>query len=385
VTLCTEREKADAAAVTNKTENPGECSPRADGHETGPMGEGDMRQRFGEVACAAAIAALLAMPAAAQANKTVDAIKERGQVACGVSTGMSTGMSTLDDQGNWEGLEVDFCRALAAALLGDATKVNFVPLEFKVAFASLQSGAVDLLARTGTWTYSRDAELNLDWAGIYIYDGQGFMVAKDLGVTSAKDLDGATICVTGGSTTELTLADYFRTNGMSFTPIVGNGRDQNQQNLEAGRCDVYTNEIGGLASSRTAMANPDDWVLLPEVLSKEPTGPIVRQDDPRFRDIVYWTLAALVAAEEYDVTQANVREMATSSTNPEVKRILGTEGEFGPMLGLAKDWAVTVIEATGNYGEIFDRNLGEGSRVKLARGLNQLWSNGGLLYAPPFR
>lgn len=241
-----------------------------------------MRQSFGVAACAAAIAALLATPAAAAPKETVDAIKKRGTVACGVSTGLSTGMSTLDDQGNWKGFEVDFCSAVAAALLGDAKKVNFVPLEFKVAFASLQSGAVDLLARTGTWTYSRDTELNLDWAGIYIYDGQGFMVAKKLGVTNAKQLDGATICVTGGSTTELNLADYFRANKMSYTPIVGNGRDQNQQNLEAGRCDDYTNELGGLASSRTAMAKPGDWVLLPEVLSKEPTGPIVRQDDPGF-------------------------------------------------------------------------------------------------------
>lgn len=344
-----------------------------------------MRQRFRETICLAAVAALLAIPATAAPNETVEAIKKRGEVACGVSTGLSTGMSTLDDQGNWAGFEVDFCRALATALLGAPTKVSFVPLEFKVAFASLQSGAVDLLARTGTWTYSRDADLNLDWAGIYIYDGQGFMVAKSLGVSSAKELDGATICVTGGSTTELNLADYFRTNGMQFTPIVGNGRDQNQQNLEAGRCDVYTNEIGGLASSRTAMSNPDDWVLLPEILSKEPTGPIIRQDDPVFRDIVYWTLATLVAAEEFGVTQENVREMAASSSNPEVQRILGTTGEFGPMLGLTKDWAVKVIEATGNYGEIFARNLGENSPIKLERGLNRLWSDGGLLYAPPFR
>lgn len=331
------------------------------------------------------LAALLASSATAAPNETLNAIKERGALSCGVSTGLSTGMSTLDDRGNWQGLEVDFCRAVAAAVLGDPGKVKFVPLEFKAAFASLQSGAVDLLARTATWTYSRDTELKLDWAGIYIYDGQGFMVAKKLGVGSAKDLDGATICVTGGSTTELNLADYFRANGMSYTPIVGNGRDQNQQNLEAGRCDVYTNELGGLAASRTAMKNPDDWMLLPEVLSKEPAGPIVRQDDPRFKDIVFWTLSTLIAAEEYGVTKANVREMAASSSSPEVQRILGTTGEFGAMLGLPKDWAITVIEATGNYAEIYDRNLGEGSPIRLARGLNRLWSDGGLLYAPPFR
>lgn len=327
----------------------------------------------------------IAGPAAAGAGDTVNAIKDRGELLCGVSTGGSTGLSTLDNQGNWKGFEVDFCRAVAAGILGDAAKVRFVPLEFKAAFASLQSGAADMLARTATWTYTRDGELNLDWAGIYIYDGQGFLVSRKLGVKSAKELDGATICFTGGSTTELNLADYFRTNGMSFTPVVGTAREQNQQNLEAGRCDVYTNERGGLAASRTAMKNPDDWVVLPEVISKEPTGPIVRQDDPRFRDIVAWTLSVLIAAEELGITQANVDKVAAESSNPEVQRLLGKTGGYGGKLGLADDWAVRIVKAVGNYGEMYDRNLGEGSPIKLTRGLNELWSKGGLVYAPPFR
>lgn len=337
------------------------------------------------VTVAAMVGFGIAGPAAAGAGDTVNAIKGRGELLCGVSTGGSTGLSTLDNQGNWKGFEADFCRAVAAGILGDATKVKFVPLEFKAAFASLQSGAADMLARTATWTYSRDGELNLDWAGTYIYDGQGFLVSKKLGVKSAKELDGATICFTGGSTTELNLADYFRTHGMSYTPVVGTAREQNQQNLQAGRCDVYTNERGGLAASRTAMTSPDDWMVLPEVISKEPTGPIVRQDDPRFRDIVAWTLNVLIAAEELGVTQANVDRVIAESSSPEVQRLLGKTGGYGGKLGLADDWAVRIIKAVGNYGEMYDRNLGDGSPIKLARGLNELWSNGGLVYAPPFR
>ena len=334
---------------------------------------------------AIALVATVSLPAAAGPNDTINAIRQRGELQCGVSTGTSTGMSTLDNQGRWSGFEADFCRAVAAALLGDAAKVKFVPLEFRAAFASLQSSAVDMLARTATWTYSRDTELNLEFAGVYIYDGQGFMVAKKLGVKSGKELNGATVCVTGGSTSELNLADWFRANNLRYTPIVGNARDQNQANLEAGRCDVYTNELGGLASSRTAMKNPDDWVLLPEIFSKEPAGPIVRQDDPKFRDIVVWTLYAQIAAEEYGVTQANVRQMAETSANPEVQRLLGKTGEFGAKAGVANDWVVKVVAAVGNYGEMYDRNLGEKSAIKLPRGLNALWNQGGLLYAPPFR
>jgi general L-amino acid transport system substrate-binding protein len=316
---------------------------------------------------------------------TVNAIKQRGMLSCGTSTGTSVGLSTLDDKGDWKGLEIDYCRALAAALLGDVTKVKFVPLEFKNAFAALQSSSVDVLARAATWTYTRDTEMRFDFAGIYMYDGQGFLVSKKLGVKSAKDLNGASICVSGGTTTELNLADYFRTNRLRYTPIVANSREQHQANLEAGRCDAYTNERGGLAASRTALKNPDDYVILPEVISKEPLGPIVRQEDPRFKDIAAWTLNLLIAAEEHGITAANVAEAVEGSTNPEIQRMLGKTGEFGSKLGLANGWAVTVIKAVGNYGEMFERNLGSQSPVKLDRGQNRLWSDGGLLYAPPFR
>ncbi len=332
-------------------------------------------------------ACALALPAAAIAAQgdTVNAIKQRGELNCGVSTGVSTGMSTLDNTGNWRGMEVEFCRAVAAAILGDPAKVKFVPLEFRAAFTTLQSGAADLLARTATWSYSRDSSLNLDWAGVYMYDGQGFMVAKKLGAKSGKDLNGASVCVSAGTTSELNLADYYRANRMTYTAITGATREQNQQNLESGRCDVYSNERGGLAASRTAMKNPDDWEILPDVFSKEPLGPTVRQDDPRFRDIVAWVLNATIIAEEFGITQANVVDMSQNSANPEVQRLLGKTGEFGKMLDLPQDWAVKVIRTTGNYGELYERNLGSGSPIKLSRGLNNLWSNGGLIYSPPFR
>lgn len=330
-------------------------------------------------------AGLLAAPAVASEGETVDAIMARGEVLCGTSTGTAIGLSTLDDAGEWSGLEVDYCRALAAALLGDATKVRFVPLEFKNAFAALQSGSVDLLARAATWTFTRDTEMKFDWAGIYMYDGQGFMVRQDLGVAELADLDGAAICVSAGTTTELNLADYFRTNGLDYTPIVANSREQNLANLEAGRCDAYSNERGGLAASRLGLRNPEEYVILPEIISKEPLGPIVRQDDAVFRDVAAWTLNALIAAEEFGITQDNVAELAVFSENPEIQRLLGTTGDFGAKLGLANDWAVTAIAAVGNYGEIFHRHLGDGSPVGLDRGLNALWTDGGLLYTPPIR
>ncbi len=330
-------------------------------------------------------ATLLAAPAIAQETPTVDAIKARDALICGVSTGTSIGMSTLDDAGNWAGLEVDYCRAVAAAILGDGSKLNFTPLEFKNAFAALQSSSVDILARSATWTFTRDSELRFDYAGVYIYDGQGFLVTKDSGIGNIADLDGASICVVSGTTTELNMADYFRANGLEYKPIVGSAREQLVANLEAGRCDALTNERGGLAATRLAFSNPDDYVVLDEIISKEPLGPIVRQDDPLFRDIAAWTLNILISAEEQGITQANVADMAGSSKNPEVGRMLGKTGEFGAKLGLANDWAVSVISAVGNYGEIFDRNLGLGSPVKLERGVNALWTDGGLMYSPPIR
>lgn len=330
-------------------------------------------------------AAAAAFPVAAQAGATLDGIKERGELNCGVSTGTSIGKSTLDDQGNWAGFEADFCRAVAAAILGDGTKVNFVPLEFKNAFASLQSGSVDMLARSASWTISRDSDLALEWAGVYLYDGQGFLVSKESGVTSAAELSGASICVTSGTTTELNLADYFRTQGMEYTPITVSAPDQSIANLESGRCDAYTNEVGGLASYRLGLSDPDAYTILPDVISKEPLGPVVRQDDPQFEDVVEWTLYALIIGEEYGLTQANVAETATTTEQPEMRRLLGAEGEFGAMMGLPNDWAVKVIQAVGNYEELYERTLGSQSEAQIVRGRNTLWSEGGLLYAPPVR
>ena len=338
------------------------------------------------VALAAVLAASLMAPAARAAEgDTINAIKQRGELVCGVSTGASVGMSTLDDKGNWAGLEADFCRAVASAVAGSAEKVKFVPLEFKNAFAALTSGSVDMLARSASWTFSRDAEMKFEWPVVYMFDGQGFLVRKSLGVKSAKDLNGASICVSGGTTTELNLADYFRTRNLKFTPIVANSREQNLANLEAGRCDAYSNERGGLAANRAALPKPDDYIVLPDVISKEPLGPVVRQDDAKFRDVVAWTFYATVLAEEFGITKANVADEAANSKNPEVQRLLGKTGEFGSKLGLPNDWAVKVIATTGNYGELYESNLGSSSKVNLVRGQNDLWSRGGLLYAPPVR
>lgn len=343
-----------------------------------------MRLNRTKIALLAAGSALL-LPAAAVAGPTLDAIKGRGELNCGVSTGTSIGKSTLDDQGNWTGFEADFCRAVAAAILGDGAKVNFVPLEFKNAFTSLQSGSVDMLARSATWTMSRDTEFALEWAGIYIYDGQGFLVSNASGITSAKELAGASICVTSGTTTELNLADYFRTNGMDYTPITVSSPDQSIANLESARCDAYTNEVGGLASYRLGLSEPDAYTILADVISKEPLGPVVREDDQQFEDVVEWTRNALIIAEEFGVTQANVVEMAATTEKPELRRFLGAEGEFGAKLGIPNDWAVKTIQTTGNYGELFERTLGSNSKANIARGVNTLWSQGGLLYAPPVR
>ncbi len=340
------------------------------------------RSTFTAVLLATSLASGMAVGAE---GDTLNAIKQRGDVVCGVSTGVNVGMSTLDDKGNWAGLEAEFCRGLAAAILGSPERVKFVPLEFRNAFAALTSGSVDLLARSASWTFSRDTEMKLEWPVVYMYDGQGFMVRKSLGVKNAKDLTGASICVSAGTATELNLADYFRNNNLKYTPIVASGREQNLANLEAGRCDAYTNERGGLAANRAALPKPDDYVVLPDIISKEPLGPVLRQDDPRFRDVVVWTFYVMVLAEEFGITKANVNERAAAATNPEVQRLLGKTGEFGAKLGLSNDWAVKVIATTGNYGEAYERNLGSGSKVNLARGQNELWSKGGLIYAPPMR
>ncbi|TNC65168.1 amino acid ABC transporter substrate-binding protein [Rubellimicrobium roseum] len=328
--------------------------------------------------------ALAGLAGAAQAA-TLDDVKARDALNCGVNPGL-TGFAAPNAEGVWEGFDVDVCRAVAAAVLGDATKVNYVPLSGETRFTALAAGEVDLLARNSTWTFSRDTDLNLDFAGVNYYDGQGFLVPSALGVTSATELDGATVCIQTGTTTELNLADFFRVNNISYTPVpIANDAEGRQQYL-AGACDTYTTDASGLASVRTTFENPEEHVILPEIISKEPLGPAVRHGDNDWADIARWTLNALIVAEELGVTSANVAEMAAAPTeNPEINRLLGTEGEMGAMIGLDNQWAVRAIEATGNYGEIFERHLGESTPIGLARGLNAQWTNGGLLYAPPFR
>ena len=323
--------------------------------------------------------------AGAAAAATLDDVKARGKLNCGVTTGL-TGFSEPDASGRWEGLDAAVCRAVAAAVLSDADAVEFVPLTAKTRFTSLASGEIDMMARVTTWTLSRDTDLKFDFVGINYYDGQGFIVPKALGVTSAKDLDGATVCIQTGTTTELNLADFFRANNISYEPVPVETDDEAAQQYLAGACDTYTTDASGLAATRAGFPTPADHVVLPEIISKEPLGPLVRHGDNDWADIVRWSLNALIAAEEYGVTQANVEDKAASSgTNPEVNRMLGTEGELGAMMGLDKDWAKRAIAASGNYGEIFERNLGVNTPIGLARGLNAQWTNGGLLYSPPFR
>lgn len=317
--------------------------------------------------------------------QTLSDVQERGTLNCGVSTGL-TGFSAPNANGEWEGFDVAVCRAVAAAVLGDPTAVEFVPTTGKTRFTSLASGEIDVLARNTTWTFSRDNDLKFEFTGVNYYDGQGFLIPKELGVTSAKDLDGATVCVQTGTTTELNLADFFRKNNISYEPVPIETNGEAQQQYVAGACDTYTTDASGLAATRASFENPTDHVILPEIISKEPLGPLVRHGDSEWADVVRWTLNALIAAEEYGVTSANVQDMASASgDNPEVNRLLGTEGELGAMIGLENDWAVKAISAGGNYGELFARHIGEDTPIGLARGLNAQWTNGGLLYAPPFR
>ena len=333
------------------------------------------------------VAGLVAGAASAQstAGSTLQAVKDRGTLNCGVTTGL-VGFAAPNAQGEWEGFDVAVCRAVAAAVLGDPNAVNFVPTTGKTRFTALASGELDMLARNTTWTYSRDTDLKFDFIGINYYDGQGFMVPKALGVTSAKDLDGATVCIQTGTTTELNLADFFRSNNISYDPVPIETDDEAQQQYLAGACDAYTTDASGLASVRAGFETPADHVILPEIISKEPLGPLVRHGDNDWADIVRWTLNALITAEELGITSANVNDMAaTAGDNPEVNRLLGTEGELGAMMGLENDWAVKAIAAVGNYGEIFEKNIGESTPIGLARGLNAQYTDGGLLYSPPFR
>ncbi|WP_299649451.1 amino acid ABC transporter substrate-binding protein [uncultured Jannaschia sp.] len=329
--------------------------------------------------------AFAGLAAAGASAATLDDVKARGSLNCGVNTGVP-GFAAPDANGEWQGFDVSVCRAVAAAVLGDPEAVNFISTTGKTRFTALASGEVDLLARNTTWTFSRDTDLKFDFVGVNYYDGQGFIVPTALGVSSATELDGATICIQTGTTTELNLADYFRVNDMSYEPVPIETEAEARTQFLAGACDVYTTDRSALASVRVTYPSPDDYVILPEVISKEPLGPLVRHGDSEWGDIVRWTYFALVAAEQYGVTQDNVEEMAAEAgDNPEVNRLLGTEGELGAMIGLENSWAKDAIAAVGNYGEIFSRNIGEDSPVGLERGLNALYTEGGLQYAPPFR
>ena len=326
---------------------------------------------------------LLAVASSAHAGTALNAIKERGHIKCGVSDGLP-GFSHTDEKGKFSGIDVDVCRAIAAAVFGDFTKVKFTPLTAKERFTALQTGEIDVLSRNSTWTSSRDSALGLNFTGVTYYDGQGFLVNKKLGVKSAKELDGATVCVQAGTTTELNLSDYFRAHRMKYTPITYDKSDESAKALEAGRCDVLTSDQSQLYAQRIKLAKPSDYVVLPEVISKEPLGPVVRHGDDDWFDIVKWTLFVMVDAEELGIDSKNVEEMK-KSTNPDIKRMLGVEGDKGKDFGLANDWMAVVIKQVGNYGEIFDRNVGKGSPLQIERGLNALWTQGGLQYAPPVR
>lgn len=315
---------------------------------------------------------------------TLDDVKARGVLNCGVSEG-AVGFAAPDANGKWSGFEVAMCKAVAAAVLGDPDKVKYVPTTGETRFTSVSSGEIDILTRSSTWTFSRDAGLKLTFTGPTFYGGQGFLVRKDLGVDTAENLGGATICIQTGTTTELNLADYFKVHKMTYTPLAIKNHAEGKQQFLAGACDAYTNDRADLAALRSSIGTPDDYVLLPEVISKEPMAPVVRQGDDQWADIVRWTTNALIAAEEYGITAANVEEMSKGTSSPEINRILGTEGSFGEMFGLDNSWAKRAIAASGNYGEIFEANVGAGSPIGLTRAQNAQWNQGGLMQALPFR
>jgi general L-amino acid transport system substrate-binding protein len=333
----------------------------------------------------AILGATAGLAVATASAATLDDVKAAGTLKCGVNTGLA-GFAAPNDKGEWSGFDVDYCKAVAAAVLGDATKVTYKPLTAKERFTALQSGEVDLLARNTTWTISRDTALGLNFRAVNYFDGQGFMVKKSLNVTSALQLDGASVCVQSGTTTELNLADYFKANNIKYSPVVFEKVEEVNAAYDSGRCDVYTTDASGLYSIRLTLASPDDHLVLPEIISKEPLGPAVRQGDDQWFDIVTWVHYALLNAEELGITQANV-EQQKSAENPEIKRILGSEADtkVGTDLGLENDWVAKIVAAVGNYGEIFERNIGEASPLKISRGINALWSKGGLQYAPPIR
>jgi general L-amino acid transport system substrate-binding protein len=327
------------------------------------------------------VALVFGMLADVASAQTLKAVKDRGSLICGVSQGLP-GFSSPDDKGNWTGLDVDLCRAIAAAIFNDPAKVKFTPLSAKDRFEPLKNGEIDVLSRNTTWILSRDVLFN--FPAVTYYDGQGFMVRKALKVNSALELNGASVCTQTGTTTELNLADYFRANNMKYEVIAFATADEMVKAYEAGRCDVFTTDASGLYAERLRFAKPDDHIVLPEIISKEPLGPSVRHGDDQWFDIVRWMHFAMVIAEELNVTSKNLDEMMKSD-NPDVKRLLGIEGNYGEQLGLTKDWAYRIIKHMGNYGESFERNIGQSSPLKISRGLNALWTRGGLQYAPPIR
>jgi len=332
-----------------------------------------------------AVAALAGVAFATSVNAaTLDDVKAKGFVQCGVSQGLP-GFSNADDSGEWTGIDVDLCRAVAAAVFGDASAVKFTPLSAKQRFTALASGEVDILSRNTTWTMTRDTQLGLNFAGVNYYDGQGMMVPTALGVNSALELDGANICTNTGTTTELNITDYFRANGMSFNLVAFEKADEVVAAYDAGRCDVYTTDRSGLAAQRGKLTSPDSHVVLPEIISKEPLGPVVRQGDDQWFNIVRWSLNAMINAEEMGITSANVNATKYNKTAPSVARLVGKEGNFGEELGISNDWAYNIIAQVGNYGESYEKHVGPNTPLKLARGVNALWSKGGIMYAPPIR
>ncbi|MCL9783130.1 amino acid ABC transporter substrate-binding protein [Vibrio sp. S4M6] len=330
----------------------------------------------------AASTALVANSASA-ADSTLQKVTKQDFLTCGVSAGLP-GFSNPNSKGEWEGIDVEYCQAIAAAVLGDKKKVKYVPLTAKERFTALQSGEIDVLSRNTTWTLHRDTALGLNFAGVNYYDGQGFMVKKSLGVTSAKELDGASICVQSGTTTELNLADYFRTNGMKYKPVVFDTAPQTSSGFDAGRCDVLTTDQSGLYALRLNLKDPSSAVVLPEIISKEPLGPVVRQGDDQWFNIAKWVLFSMVNSEEYGITSKNADAMLKSK-DPNIRRILGLEGPKGKGLGIRDDWGYQIVKQVGNYGESFERTVGKGSPLQISRGMNALWNAGGIMYAPPIR
>jgi general L-amino acid transport system substrate-binding protein len=330
-----------------------------------------------------ALAAALGLAAQAASAQTLKNVRDRGTLLCGVSQGLP-GFSNPDDRGNWTGLDVDLCRAIAAAIFNDPNKVKYSPLAAKDRFTALQSGEIDILSRNTTWTLSRDASLGLNFPAINYYDGQGFMVRKALKVNSALELNGASVCTQTGTTTELNLADYFRANRLKYDPVVLATVDETVKAYDSGRCDVFTTDISQLYALKLKLTSANDHIILPEIISKEPLGPAVRHGDDQWYDLVKWTHFAMINAEELGIHSKNVDE-ALKSDRPDVKRFVGSEGNFGEQLGLSKDWALRIVRHVGNYGESFERNVGSGSRLRIERGPNRLWSKGGIQYAPPVR